>query len=305
MIHPLSPNKDVFWRLLVTVWRICWRRKRGPGTAIFSQRVRSAVVRLHLYYEMFANYFSFIPRLLPAWMLMCWLLAWGFLVSNSIALANAAETTAAVASPGVIVIGFVGGFVRSNDTVHQEVQLAAHLRKQYPARMQVRMFQNRQGREAHREVLEMLDANRDGELSDREKRSARIVIYGHSWGASEGITLARTLGQDRVPVLLTIQVDSVAKLGEDDRWIPANVGQAVNFYQVNGLLHGRREILAADRSRTEILGNYRVDYKTRRVSCDGFPWYAQMFMSPHIKIECDPSVWGQVESLIRSKMPSD
>jgi len=30
-----------------------------------------------------------------------------------------------------------------------------------------------------------------------------------------------------------------------------------------------------------------------------------MFMSPHIKIECDPSVWGQVESLIRSKLPSD
>ncbi len=104
-------------------------------------------------------------------------------------------------------------------------------------------------------------------------------------------------------MLLTIQVDSVTKLGEDDRWIPANVGQAVNFYQLNGLLHGRREIQAADGSRTEILGNYRVDYKTRRVSCDGFPWYAQMFMSSHIKIECDPGVWGQVESLIRSKLP--
>ena len=208
-------------------------------------------------------------------------------------------------SPGVIVIGFVGGFVRRNDTVHQEVQLAAHLRKQYPARMQVKMFENRQGRQAHREVLEMLDADRDGALSDREKGTARIVIYGHSWGASEGVTLARKLGQDGIPVLLTIQVDSVSKLGEDDRVIPANVGQAVNFYQVNGLLHGRREISAAEGSRTQILGNYRVDYKTKRVSCDGFPWYAQMFMSSHIEIECDPSVWGQVESLIRSKLPSD
>jgi hypothetical protein len=171
--------------------------------------------------------------------------------------------------------------------------------------MQVKIFENHQGRQAHQEVLEMLDADRDGALSDREKRTARIVIYGHSWGASEGVTLARTLGQDGIPVLLTIQVDSVSKSGEDDRRIPANVEQAVNFYQLNGLLHGRSKILAADSSRTEILGNYRVDYKTKHVNCDGFPWYAQMFMSSHIKIECDPTVWNQVESLIRSKLPAD
>jgi hypothetical protein len=249
---------------------------------------------------MFCNYFSFILRLLPAWMLLL-----SFWISNSVVPANAAETTTGVAPPGVIVIGFVGGFVRHNDTVHQEVQLAAHLREQYPARMQVKIFENRQGRQARREVLEMLDADGDGALSDRERRTAHIVIYGHSWGASEAITLARTLGKDGIPVLLTIQVDSVTKLGEDDRWIPANVGQAVNFYQVNGLLHGRREILAADSSRTQILGNYRVDYKTKRVNCEGFPWYAQMFMSSHIKIECDPKVWGQVESLIRSKVPNN
>ena len=260
---------------------------------------------MQLYDPMFANYFPFISRLLPARMLTYSLLVLSFLLSNAIAPADGAEKITPEASPRVIVIGFVGGFVHRNDTVHQEVQLAAHLRKQYPARMQVKMFENRQGRQAHREVLEMLDADRDGELSDQEKRAARIVIYGHSWGASEGVTLARTLGQDGIPVLLTIQVDSVSKSGEDDRWIPANVGQAVNFYQLNGLLHGRSKILAADSSRTEILGNYRVDYKTKHVNCNGFPWYAQMFMSSHIKIECDPSVWNQVESLIRSKLPTD
>ncbi len=245
---------------------------------------------------MFANCFSIVRRLLTAWMLIL-----------STAPGSGAEniSTSALSSPRVIVIGFVGGFVRRNDTVHQEVQLAARLRDQYPTRMQVKMFENRQGRQAHHEILEMLDGDRDGALSDLEKRTARIVIYGHSWGASEGVTLARTLGQDGIPVLLTIQVDSVEKIGENDKWIPANVGQAVNFYQANGLLHGRREILAADRSRTQILGNYRVDYKTKRINCDGFPWYAQMFMSPHIKIECDPSVWNQVEALIRSKLPTD
>src|SRR5579863_9906927 len=99
----------------------------GRASPKSSQRVRWTVVTLHLYQEMFGNYFSFIPRLLPAWMvLLCFL-----------APANSAEKTTPAASPEVIVIGFVGGFVRRNDTVHQEVQLAAHLRKQYPTRMQV------------------------------------------------------------------------------------------------------------------------------------------------------------------------
>jgi hypothetical protein len=102
--------------------------------------------------------------------------------------------------------------------------LAAHLLNQYPSPMQVKIFENRQGRQAHREVLEMLDADRDGELSDREKRTARTSSAAYSWGASGAITLARALGQDRIPVLLTIQVDRVTKLAEDDRWIPANVG---------------------------------------------------------------------------------
>ncbi len=254
------------------------------------------MVRLHLYHEMFANYFSFIPRLLPAWMLIL-----GF-----VAPANSAETTLPVPPPRVIVIGFVGGFVRRNDTVHQEVQLAAHLRKQYPARMQVKIFENRQGRASPPRSSRHAWTPTATERYRIEKNARPVSSFTATVGAlRKGITLARMLGHEGIPVLLTIQVDSVTKLGEDDRWIPANVGQAVNFYQLNGLLHGRREIQAADGSRTEILGNYRVDYKTKRVNCDGFPWYAQMFMSSHIEIECDPSVWGQVESLIRSKLPSD
>jgi hypothetical protein len=201
-------------------------------------------------------------------------------------------------------MGFVGGFVLRNNTIHQEVQLADHLRKDFPARMEVRIFANHLGRQAHQEILRLLDTNHDGALSAAEKLDARIVLYGHSWGASESIAMARTLQKDGVPVLLTIQVDSVSKPGEDDRFIPANVAQAVNFYQLDGLLHGRREILAADPAHTRILGNFQIDYKTKPVNCAGYPWYARMFMKPHIEIESDPMVWNQVESLIRSKLPS-
>jgi len=149
----------------------------------------------------------------------------------------------------------------------------------------------------------LLDTDHSGTLSAAEKLNARIILYGHSWGASEAVAIARTLGKDGVPVLLTIQVDSVSK-GNDDRFIPANVAQAINFYQLDGLLHGRRQILAMDPLRTQILGNFRFDYKNNPVNCNGYPWYAQIFMKPHIEIESDPRVWGQVESLIRSKLPS-
>ena len=203
-----------------------------------------------------------------------------------------------------IVIGFVGGMVRHTNAIHSEVQLATRLLNDYPRGLQVRMLENRRGSEARREILELLDANHDGRLSDAEKSAARIVIYGHSWGASETVTLARKLGQEGIPVLLTIQVDSVAKLGENDRSIPANVAQAINFYQRDGLLRGEPQIHAEDSSRTRILGNFRFAYQNRQVDCTGYPWYAQMFMKPHIEIESDPNVWDQVESLIRSKLPA-
>jgi len=206
-------------------------------------------------------------------------------------------------NPQVIVIGFVGGFVRHDDPVHSGVQLAAHLRQDYPSGVYVNTFENHQGDQVHRQVLQLLDTNHDGALSPDEKRNARVVIYGHSWGASETVALANQLNRDGVPVLLTIQVDSVAKSGEDDSVIPANVAQAINFYQSDGLLHGRPAIRAADPQSTQILGNFRQDYAAKPIRCDAYPWWDRIFMKSHIEIECDPRVWNQVESLIRSKLP--
>ncbi len=198
-------------------------------------------------------------------------------------------------------IGFVGGFVHHDDTVHQEVLIANQLRKDYNSEIAVKIFENRLGRQAHREILRLLDSDRDGTLSVAEKLTARIVLYGHSWGASEAIAMARALQKDGVPVLLTIQVDSVAKPGSDDRFIPANVAQAINFYQLDGWLHGQSQIRAADPFHTHILGNFQLKYKSKSVKCDGYPWYARLFMKPHIEIESDPIVWHRVESLIRSE----
>jgi hypothetical protein len=199
------------------------------------------------------------------------------------------------ASP-VIVIGFVGGFVRHDDSVHTEVQLVKRLREEYASSAFVETFENHRGKDAHQAVLHLLDVNSDGKLSSEEKQNARIIIFGHSWGASETVELARLLEKDG------IQVDSVSKMGENDAVIPANVAQAANFYQLDGMLHGQPQIRAANPTRTRILGNFRSDYKTKPLSCGQYPWWDRVFMKSHIQIECDPAVWNQVESLIRSNL---
>ena len=207
-------------------------------------------------------------------------------------------------NPAAIVIGFVGGFIRHNDPVHSEVQLAARLRKAYPSGVDVETFESYRGESAKKEILRLLDANHDGELSTEEKQRARVILYGHSWGASEAITVARELQTDGVPVLLTVQVDSVAKLGQNDSVIPANVAQAVNFYQPDGFVHGQSAVRAADPARTKIIGNFRFDYKDLPYTCNRYPWYDRFLVRTHTQIECDSNVWKQVEALIRRELPA-
>jgi len=226
-----------------------------------------------------------------------------FLMPGQTGPVHPAVAAGASTMPPAIVIGFVGGYVKHDNLVHSEVQVAAHLSEDYPAGVYVKVFENYHGQRAHKEILQLLDANHDGSLSVEEKLNARIIIYGHSWGGSESITLARKLEKDGIPVLLTIQVDSVAKRGQNDAVIPANVVQAANFYQTKGLLHGRPEIRATDPARTQIIGNFRFDYRTNPLDCAKYPWFDRIFVKPHTEIECDPTVWDQVEDLIRMQLP--
>jgi hypothetical protein len=218
--------------------------------------------------------------------------------------AAATEAPAASAASPAIVIGFVGGYVSHTNLAHMEAHLAAQIRAAYPTGVYAAAFENHKRNMAHAEILRLLDANHDGKLSQREKENARIVLYGHSWGASEAVTLARQLQKENIPVLLTIQVDSVAKRHENDALIPANVQEAANFYQAHGWLHGQSQIRAADPERTKILGNFRFDYSQRPVDCyAGYPWWDRHIAKAHTEIECDPAVWNRVEALIRAKLP--
>ena len=161
-----------------------------------------------------------------------------------------------VPADSLIVIGFMGGNVSAGNLVHREALVANELQRNYPLGLHAAVFANHDGRNALRSVLQLLGAGPDGRLTAAEKSEARIVIYGHSWGASETVTLARRLNELGIPVLLTIQIDSVEKSNEDDGSIPPNVREAVNFYEREGLLHGRTAIAAMDPKQTTILGNF-------------------------------------------------
>jgi len=204
----------------------------------------------------------------------------------------------------LIVIGFLGGFVPHNEPHHPEVRMMQALRQKYPNDAYFGLLENRKVGEAYKIILNRLDANRDGTLSDDEKRQASIFLFGHSWGASAVVGLSRKLERKGIPVMLIVQVDSVAKPFHNDRVIPSNVLQAANFYQTRGLIHGRSKIIAADPSHTTILGNFRWDYKNEPAECREFPWHARFFTKAHIEIECDPRVWSQVETLLRQNLPN-
>jgi pimeloyl-ACP methyl ester carboxylesterase len=187
--------------------------------------------------------------------------------------------------PKVIVIGFLGGFVSHDESSHPEIQLTKDIEKQFP-NAYVNLFENRKAGEAYKTVL-ALDKDRD----------ARIILFGHSWGAYECLALARRLERAGVPITLTIQIDSVPKPFKNDWLVPSNVQQAISFYQVQGLLHGHPHLIAVDPLYTQVLGTYRVDYNKhflpRRLS-----WTSHLFIKGHLQIEYDSAMWTQVKDLI-------
>jgi pimeloyl-ACP methyl ester carboxylesterase len=201
-----------------------------------------------------------------------------------------------------IVIGFVGGFVRHDNLRHGPVQLAQRIQHGVAKDTYVEVFENRHRRNAYNAILRILDANHDGTLSVEEKGRGRIVLFGHSWGAASAVLLARDLQREGIPVLLTVQVDSVAKFWQNDSVIPANVGEAVNFYQTHGLIHGRPRIAAADPVHTQILGNYLVDYRKNPVQCPARASWFDHLTPSHAQSECDPHVWSQIEDLVRQRL---
>jgi len=202
----------------------------------------------------------------------------------------------------VIIVGFVGGFVKRDDLKHPEVLFARYLSGRYGPAVQTTVFPNHEGKQAVHDILQLLDRDHDGSLTAAEKQRAEIIVFGHSWGGSQAVTVAEKLGQQGIPVALTIQIDSVRKPGQHDRTIPVSVAKAVNFYERQGLTPGEPNIVAADPTRTKILGNFHLKYDDHPINCDNYKWLPRMLNKPHHEIENDPRVWNKIASLIDSEL---
>jgi hypothetical protein len=145
-------------------------------------------------------------------------------------------------------------------------------------------------------ITRAFDRNRDGKLDEQERTSIRLIVYGQSFGGAAVVKLARQLNKMDVPVLLTVQVDSI---GRGDRMIPSNVARAANLFQRNGwFIRGEPEIRAEDPARTTIIGNFKYDYSHKQIDLSRVPFMKKAFRVAHTRMEYDPDIWVRVEELI-------
>lgn len=195
-----------------------------------------------------------------------------------------------------LVLGFTGG-IENWDTASRPVRkLALELRSLNLPNVYVDTVEHRHRGLALRLILDALDRNRDGRLDAVERSSARIILYGHSMGAAAVVKLARELKARGIPVLLTVQVDSI---GHGENVIPSNVARAANLYQHSShVLRGVAEIRAENPAATIILGNFRYDYAHRDVDLSDASLPERVAGTAHSKMEFDPEVWARVKALI-------
>jgi hypothetical protein len=201
-----------------------------------------------------------------------------------------------------LVIGFLGGRQRWDDDSRGVRQLAVKLDEMNLPAVEVETFQNRRRDLAMEFIHKALDRNEDGHLDPRERATARLILYGQSLGGSAVVKFSKDLEKLDVPVLLTVQVDSV---GFSDHLIPPNVLKAANLFQSNDwIFRGEDKILALEPESTSILANIEFDYSEREVDMSAQPWQRRLFSTPHSMMDADPEVWALVEDLILAEIGS-
>lgn len=205
------------------------------------------------------------------------------------------ETPTPIPQGSTLVIGFLGGYDHWNDKHRSVRQLVLNLR-QKPG-VYAESISNHRRSIAMTFLRRALDTNRNNQLDPDEKTNARVILFGQSWGASAAVNTARDLQKLGIPVLLTVQVDSV---GFRDNEVPSNVRAAVNFFQHDPMttIHGQKQIHAVDPTMTTILGNFEMSYEWRSVDLSNASWRRRLFGGSHTKMELDPAVWNQVEQYI-------
>jgi hypothetical protein len=237
-----------------------------------------------------------LPRRARTWWLLLFL---GVFTCTAAARAQRHEdfvTKTPLGEGHVLVIGFMGGRERWDNDKRGVRKLALRLRSMGLPGLHVETVENTKRGRAVELIRKAFDRDGDGRLDPRERGSARLIIYGQSFGGAAVVKLARQLQKLDVPVLLTVQVDSV---GRGDKVIPANVARAANLFQRDGWpIRGEKEIRADDPARTRIIGNFRFSYRGKKVDLSEVSWLKRFLRTAHTKMDHDPEVWALVEKTI-------
>jgi hypothetical protein len=186
-----------------------------------------------------------------------------------------------------LILGFLGG--RENWDEIDSMNLPD---------IHIETLENRKRDLAMELILNSFDSNQDGYLDERERGRARLIMFGHSLGGAAVVKLSNNLRELGIPVLLTVQIDSVG-FTYDDHVIPSNVRSAANLYQLDGwLLVGEDEIVPEDPEKTKIITNLKFDYKGKEVDMSGVPWERRLLSVPHSKMDADPEVWSRAKRVV-------
>ncbi len=206
------------------------------------------------------------------------------------------STMTPISEGHILIIGFLGGRESWNNQKQSVRKMALKIRAMSLSEVHVETVENTNRRLAIELIRNAFDRDRDGRLDERERTEVRLVLYGQSFGGAAVVKLARQLEKMNVPILLTVQVDSI---GRSDKMIPSNVARAANLFQRNGfIIKGEREIRPQDASRTTIIGNYQFDYRNKKINLSEVSWQKKLFRVAHTKMDHDPAVWGLVEKII-------
>ncbi len=201
-----------------------------------------------------------------------------------------------------LILGILGGRENWDDSSRGVRQLAMKIDSMNRPDVHIETLENRKRDLALELIMNSFDSNLDGYLDERERSSARLIMFGHSLGGAAVVKLSHNLRDMGIPVLLTVQIDSVGFTYED-HVIPSNVRRAANLYQQDGwVLVGEDEIVPEDPEKTIIIANVRFDYKDKKVDMSGVPWERRLLSVPHSKMDADPEVWNTVEQLILSEI---
>ena len=124
-----------------------------------------------------------------------------------------------------------------------------------------------------------------------------LIIAGHSAGGGDAQDVAWLCEAGNVPVQILVQIDSI-ELGifEDDKIIPSNVTYAYNYFQDESALVVRGEdgVYADDSTKTQV-ANIDINGPIGPIPNDPDNY------APHMNIDNDPRVWGEVANNIENK----